>query len=440
MFRYYLKLAVLSIRKNPVLSALMVAAIAVGIGACMTVVTVYYVMSGNPIPERSSSLFYVQLDSWDPYDPYDEETNLPPDQVTYRDATALLDAARARRQVVSYQVGRIVEPEGDDARPFQVSGRATTADFFAMFDVPFLYGGGWDKTADDLGEQVVVLTRAINDRIFGGEDSVGRRVSMNGVSYRVSGVADNWNPVPKFYDETTGAFNDAEEVFLPFRVAIDNELQGWGNTNCWQQVPDGGWSAFINSECIWMQMWVELHGPEEVAAYQAFLDGYVETQKALGRFPRPLNNRLSDVMTHLDNQNVVDDSVHILLVLASLFLIVCLLNTIGLLLAKVLRRTGDISLRRALGASRRAVFSQFIVEAGLIGLFGGLAGIGMTWLGLAGITRLYRGQDFVQKLTQMDWVMLLCAIALAIAAALAAALYPTWRAVRVHPAAQLKAL
>ena len=50
MFHYYLKLAILSIRKNPVLSALMVAAIAIGIGACMTVITVHYVMSGNPIP------------------------------------------------------------------------------------------------------------------------------------------------------------------------------------------------------------------------------------------------------------------------------------------------------------------------------------------------------------------------------------------------------
>ena len=96
MFRYYLKLGLLSIRKNPMLSALMVAAIAVGIGACMTVVTVYYVMSGNPIPQKSHQLFYVQLDNWDPNDPYDEEDNLPPDQVTYRDATALLEAGRAR--------------------------------------------------------------------------------------------------------------------------------------------------------------------------------------------------------------------------------------------------------------------------------------------------------------------------------------------------------
>ena len=440
MFHYYLKLAVLSIRKNPVLSGLMVAAIAIGIGACMTVITVYYVMSGDPIPDRSDQLFYVQIDSWDPNNPFDDERNLPPDQVTYLDGQALMDARNARRQVLSYRVGRVIQPDGDDARPFQVSGRAATADFFTMFDVPFLYGGGWDLASDRAIEQVVVLGRSVNDRVFGGENSVGRRVMMNGDTYRVAGVIDDWNPVPKFYDETTGAFNDVEEVYLPFSVAIDKEISGWGNTNCWQQVPDGGWQSFLNSECIWMQMWVELHGEREVADYMAFLDAYAESQKELGRFPRPINNRLSNVMTHLANQNVVDNSVRILLVLALLFLVVCLLNTVGLLLAKVLRRSGDISLRRALGASRKTVFAQYVVEAGVIGVAGGLAGVVMTWLGLAGVKNLYTGQEFVQKLVQMDWVMILTAVGIAIVSALCAALYPTWRAVRVHPASQLKTL
>lgn len=440
MFRYYVKLGLLSIRKNPILSGLMVAAIAIGIGACMTVVTIYYIMSGDPIPQKSAQLFYVQLDSWDPNYPFDDETNLPPDQVTYLDATTLLESGKARRQVVSYSVQRILQPPGDDARPFDVRGRAATADFFAMFDVPFVYGSGWDVASDDNLEQVVVLGSVVNDRVFGGENSVGRRILMNGDAYRVTGVIADWNPVPKFYDETTGAFNDVEEVYLPFSVAIDRELSSGGNTSCWKPIPDGGWQAFLNSECVWMQMWVELHGEQEVAEYKSFLDAYVDSQKQLGRFPRPLNNRLADVMQYLSDQSVVDDSVRILLVLAVLFLAVCLLNTIGLLLAKVLRRTGDISLRRALGASKKAVFSQYIVEAGLVGLSGGVAGVGMTWLGLSGIKGLYGEDGFVQKLVQMDWVMVLTAVALAIVSALCAALYPTWRAIRVHPASQLKTL
>ncbi len=439
MFPYYLKLGTLSIRKNPILSGLMVAAIAIGIGACMTMVTIHYIMSGDPIPQKSSDLFYVQLDSWDPNEAANEP-NDPPDQVTYLDATALLAAGKARRQVVSFSSGRVIEPPGDDARPFDVDSRSTSRDFFAMFDVPFIYGSGWDKAADDGREYVVVLNRELNDRLFGGTNSVGEQVQMNGDLYRVTGVIDDWFPIPKFYDVTTGAFNDPELLYIPFSTSIALDINNNGNTNCWKPVPDGGQSAFLNSECVWMQMWVELHGAAEHAEYMSFLNAYVEGQKVLGRFPRPVNNRLRNVMEHLEYQEVVDESVRILLVLAILFLVVCLLNTIGLLLAKVLRRSGDIGLRRALGASRRSVFTQYIVEAGLIGLSGGLFGVVLTWLGLQGIRKLYAGLDFIDSLVRMDWVMVLVAVVLAIVSALSAAFYPTWKACAIQPASQLKTL
>ena len=71
---------------------------------------------------------------------------------------------------------------------------------------------------------------------------------------------------------------------------------------------------------------------------------------------------------------------------------------------------------------------------------GGILGIGMTWLGLQGIKILYGEFDFMTRLVQMDWVVIFDAIGLAIVSALAAALYPTWRACAVHPAKQLKAL
>jgi putative ABC transport system permease protein len=441
MIRYYIKLGVLSIRKNPILSALMVAAIAVGISACMTILNINYVMSGNPIPHRSDVVFHVQLDSWDPNQSADDGgLTEPPNQVTYLDGTALLKARKARRQVLSYQSSRVVQPADRELRPFEVNARSTTADFFPMFDAPFLYGRGWDQAADDSREQVVVLGKEVNERMFGGENSVGRTVMMNDDVYRVVGVLDDWPLVPRFYDVTTQAFNETEELFFPFSVSVAKEVGGNGNTNCWKPWDEAGWNAFLNSECVWMQMWVELHGADEKQDYMAFLDAYVESQKAIGRFPRPLNNRLNDVMEWMADQEVVADDVQVLLGLAILFLIVCLLNTIGLLLAKIMRRSGDISLRRALGASRNAIFSQYIIEAGVIGLCGGILGIGLTWLGLRGIEVLYRQYEFVENLVKMDWVMILAAVALAIISALGAALYPTWRACRIQPAAQLKTL
>jgi putative ABC transport system permease protein len=437
MLRYYFKLGALSIRANPALSALMIAAIAIGIGACMTMMTIRYIMSGNPIAEKSDQLFYVQVDNWDPSEPYDEP-NDPPEQLTYLDATALHAAGAATRQVISFKSMRVIEPQGEDAKPSQIETRAATADFFSMFNVPFAYGAGWDKSSDDTQDHVVVLGQAMNQQLFGGADSVGEMITLNGESYRVSGVLDDWSPVPLFYDLNNNPYNEPAQIFLPFSVAIAGEHSSAGNTNCWKPVGDGGTAAFLASECIWIQMWVELHSDAEKQDYQQFLDDYVTEQKSFGRFPRPLNNRLNDVEEWMEYNEVVDEDVGVLFGLAILFLVVCLLNTIGLLLAKVLRRAKDTSLRRALGASKSALFAQYFVEASLIGVGGGLLGIAMTWLGLRGIENLFGDFDFIDKLVRMDWVMMLAAVALAIVSALAAALYPTWRACNVTPATQLR--
>ncbi len=437
MLRYYLKLGVLSIRANPALSALMVAAIAIGIGACMTIVTVRHVMTDNPVAHKNDRLFHVQLDNWNPNDPY-EEPDEPPEQVTYLDSTALLEAGRAFRQVISFKSDRVVQPEGDEIRPFQEEVRATSADFFAMFDVPFRYGSGWDAEADRGEERVTVLSSPMNDRLFGGEDSTGRMLRMNDELYRVVGVLDDWNPVPTFFDLNNNPFDGPEQIYAPFSVAVTGEWGSSGNNSCWKPPEEGGYAGYLASECIWIQMWVELQDEDEKAAYAQFLDDYVMEQKELGRFPRELNNRLSTPEEWMINREVVDDTVSVLLSLAVLFLIVCLLNTIGLLLAKVIRRSNDISLRRALGASKAELFRQYIIEAGMIGVAGGVAGIGMTWLGLRGIENVFADYDFIGNLVKMDWAMVGLAVALAFVAALCAALYPTWRACSVSPASTLR--
>ena len=434
MFSYYLKLGWLSIKRNPLLSTLMVAAIAIGIGASMTIITVNYVMSSNPIPQKSDVLFYVQLDIGDTT-PRDEGDELV-DQLTFLDAMALMKARKAYRQIASNKSGLVLEPPGDDERPFSVETRNTFADFFPMFDLRFLYGSGWDDAADQNLERVAVLSKEINERVFGGEDSVGRSVRLNGMDFRVVGVMDEFLPVPKFYDVTNGAFDEAEEIFIPFNVAVEYELPRNGNTNCFK-MPDGdGFEAFLNSECVWIQFWAELRNDTEKQDYMDFLNAYVEQQKELGRFPRPINNRLSDVMEWMEDQEVVEDDAQVMLGLSLLFLLVCLLNTIGLLLAKFLGKSTDNSLRRALGASKSSLFVQHMIESGLIGLGGGLFGLALAWLGLRGIEMLF-GEN-VENLVGMDWVMVMTGIGLAILSALLAGLYPTWRACSIAPASQLK--
>lgn len=436
LIRYNFKLSLRNIRRNPVLSALMVAAIGVGIGASMSMVTVNYRFSANPIPQRSDVLYYVRLDSWSADFPF-ANGQRPPPQLTYLDAKGLLDNGHGFRQVMMSRASLAVEPEDDSERPYFVDVRATTANFFSMFGVPFRYGTGWSAEADAAAEQVVVLKSTLNERLFGGEDSVGRTVRLSGRDYRVVGVLDEWRPASKFYDLTSGIISDTEDAYLPWQLIIANELPRSGNTNCWKPVEGDGLKALLASECIWIQFWAELDSAEQRARYQSFLDSYVSEQKELGRFPRPLDNRATPVMEWLQESGTVPTEAKVLLGLSFIFLIVCLLNTIGLLLAKFLGKANEIGVRRALGASRRTLFQQYLLEASVIGVAGGLLGILLTWLGLKGIDGQF--DDDLSAFLVLDWNMAFLAVALAIVASLVTAIYPTWRACNVQPAAHLSA-
>ena len=89
-----------------------------------------------------------------------------------------------------------------------------------------------------------------------------------------------------------------------------------------------------------------------------------------------------DLMQWLDYNQIVPSDVKMQTILAFAFLAICLMNTVGLLLAKFLRRSGEIGLRRAVGASRTDVFAQCLAEAGVIGFLGGVSGWVLTLLGL----------------------------------------------------------
>jgi putative ABC transport system permease protein len=437
MFNYYLRLALKSIRRNPVMSVLMVLALGLGIGAFMTTYTVYHLMSGDPIPHKSAVLYAVQLDNWDPNDPPTESARDVEPQITFRDAEFLMhNPTPATNQAAMYRTGVTVEPESEDKPPFDARTRATYHSFFAMFDVPFLYGKPWNMAADDARERIVVLSRKMNDDLFEGENSVGRTVELNDTLFQVVGVLDDWKPTPRFYQvDGGGIFGDPEDFYVPLSVGQDLLLLPRGNVNCWQPPDGAGVEAFLRSECVWIQFWAELSDADEAAEYKEYLDNFVRSQKETGRFPRPLNTFISPVMDWMAINEVVSTDNRVLVRVAFLFLLVCVLNTVALLLAKFLGKGPEVALRRAMGASMNAVFTQNLVEVCAIGVMGGIAGSGLAWLGLQLIDKLYRGY---QNLVHLDITMLVMAVAVAVLSSIIAGIYPVWRVARLAPAGYLK--
>src|SRR5436190_4172463 len=195
----------------------MVLAIALGIGATMTCFTVLYAMSGDPIPQKSSQLYAVQIDNWGPKSHKGRDGTEhpdPADQLAYKDAVALMAARQAMRQAAMHGTGGAITPENPDVKPFQQGGRATFADFFAMFDVPFKYGKGWTAAEDEARAPVVVLSKKLNEKVFGDVDSVGKTLDLDGRQFRVIGVLDAWEPKIRFYDVTTGGFNEPDGYYI----------------------------------------------------------------------------------------------------------------------------------------------------------------------------------------------------------------------------------
>ncbi|MGY1408223.1 MULTISPECIES: ABC transporter permease [unclassified Luteimonas] len=431
MFSYYFTLALRSFRRNRVLTALMVLAIALGIGACMTTLTVFRVLSGDPIPGKSGQLHYVQLDpeGMQGYTPGGE----PNEQVTRTDAETLLREKRGDRQAMMTGGGVSVTPDRADLTPFLSDARYASTDFFPMFQVPFLHGNGWSQADDESRARVVVISSDLNERVFGSANSVGKHLRLDQTDFTVIGVIDDWRPTPRFYDLNSDRYGELEDVFLPFSTSRDLEMGRNGNMNCWGD--SRGDSTALNVPCAWIQYWVELGSDDKRKAYHDYLTSYSEQQRTAGRYERPTNVRLRSVMEWLDFNRVVPNDVVLQLWLGFGFLLVCLLNTVGLLLAKFLRRSSEIGVRRALGASRAEIFKQCLVEAGTIGLAGGVLGLGLALLGLWAVRQQ---PDSYAELAHLDLGMLLTTFLLAIVASLFAGVLPAWRAMQITPALQLK--
>ena len=436
MFAYYLELALRSLRRSPGLTVLMVLAIGFGVASSMTTWSVFRAVSGDPIPWKSSKLFVPQIDMWGPNGR--GEDGEPPDAMDYTDAVALMRDHRATLQSAMYQISPSIVPADTGKHPINVGGHAVYSEFFPMLDVPFLYGNGWSASDDANRAAVVVISSKLNQKLFGGVDSVGKTVNVEGKDYRVVGVMNDWNPQPRFFDVVnSGGFSTGvEDVFLPFTRAISVDMNNSGNTNCSEVPTESGFAGLQKSSCVWIAFMAELDDAAAVKAYRQYLDGYAREQQQSGRFTWAPNNRLRNVPAWLDSQHVVPSDTKVSLLVALGLLLACLVNTAGLLLAKFLRRSGEIGVRRALGAPRAAIYAQFLIEAAMIGLTGGVLGLLLTGVGVASVSWVLPRD--IASLARVDLPLLMLTLLVSVVATTLAGLYPTFRASRVQPAWQLK--
>ncbi|MET4569268.1 ABC transporter permease [Rhodanobacter soli] len=298
MWGYYVALALRSSGRSKALTALVIVLLAFGVAACMVSYAVFRATTSDPLPAKSARLYVPQVDNFGPSHIWQNE---PPPTLSYVDAMALWQSHKASRQTLLYPATWQVESDDGSTPTMSMSGDAVTADFFAMFDVPFRFGGGWTANDDVQRATVVVISRRLNDKLFGGQNSVGQAIRLDGHIFRIAGVLEDWNPKPRFFDlgtsDNTG-FDDAGDIYIPFTRGIAMQKDSTTYSGCPTEsgvYDTSRWDARLTSECAWIDAWVELATSADADRYREYLRHYAGEQQRLGRFSWAPNIRLRNL-------------------------------------------------------------------------------------------------------------------------------------------------
>lgn len=451
MFTYNLKLAITSLQDRWQLTGLMILAIAIGIGILITIETIAYNQTKPPLANKANRLVLVQLDHRDlNADPITELRRRP--DLTYKDAMNIVGGDfSAVNHTIAWPSNNILSFNNREANPIQSDSLATNRHFFKMFDYEFVYGGPWQSNDDSSGSPVIVLNEDANDRLFGGENSVGKQLNIDGVSTTVVGVTKQVLDSRRYH---LGDFfpSQPNAAFIPSNFALNNNLNRWVYMQCHAQDVKNR-RSFINdnvdglknSECGFIKVWAELSSPQQKETYQREINQYVDQEYALGRFQRGEANYVVSLIEVNKYWTDFFNGKDQLRLIAPLFFVICILNAVGLLLAKFTRQKFEISLRRALGASKRVLIMQFLLEILLVGLVGGLVGIILSFFGLQFMMwqQLYAvdfevSADVIASNFALDWRMMGQAMLTALLSSIVMGLYPILRTINISPAPQLK--
>lgn len=444
MLGYDLELALRGLRRFPRSTALVVVTTALGIAACMTTLTLLHVLSADPLPGRSQHLYLAWVDTVLVRPQKIAACALNGlscgvnfDRIKLADAEVLLSAHRAERQaVVAAMIANEVAGNGLHAEN-QQSLLATSSDFIPMMGVRLRYGRDWTPAEDKARTPVAVIDVQLARKLFGSADAVGQSVRLDKTLFRVIGVMQRFEPEPHFYALDEGTYNTWENMYVPYAAALDAGLQPDNSDACDSSYkpPSGGLSA-DPAHCASLSLWVQLDTPRQVAAYRSFLQNRVDQQaKVLASFGKAATYKLTSVSQWLRQNHVVPDSVRLNVWLAASFLVLCMLNVTGLLSARFLHRSGEIGIRRALGAPRHSVFAQHILEAALVCLVGGALAVPLTLLGLWILRR--QSNDFA-GLAHLDTGMLGALVLMSVLVGVLVGMLPAWRAAIIEPGLQVK--
>ncbi len=200
--------------------------------------------------------------------------------------------------------------------------------------------------------RVVVLGQTVVDNLFAGQNPVGQSIQVNGDAFQVIGVTS-----PK---GSNGA-QDQDDIALAPLTAVEDTLTGFGNRSARSPCRPGRGDSSTQPG---NEVTSILDARHHVAA-TGTPDFRVINQGSL----LATSSQTSDVFTTL------------LGAVAAISLLVAGIGVMNIMLVTVTERTREIGIRKAIGARKSDILTQFLVEAVLVSVFGGVLGVGVGVLG-----------------------------------------------------------
>ncbi|TMP33646.1 ABC transporter permease [Pseudoalteromonas rubra] len=447
------QLAWRGLKQKRKLTLLMVINLAIGITLLLTMGTIVTRSGHSPIDERADRIYHVSLNFMDPDYENRSPFSVPP--LTYQDAQSLYaDWANHNsvRLSLNYTTSFVIDLPDRSVRPVTAEASAADARYFDLLQVPFIYGEPWRADMDNTA--VIVLDKKANDLLFGGENSIGQQVVINNRQLEVVGVMDMSAYLRRFQNmRFRGRVNDMAVIPLGYAHANNIARTGYMPCRTKDEVLRSRYrrddvQGLKGAECGYLHAWAEFDSQnleQNHAELTLWLRNYAEQQVTQGRFGHAEPFYLSKLATLNDrmSDNLYWEQIY--LKFAYLLFAICLINTIGILLAKNQSRAKLVSLYRALGANKLYILKIQLLELSMLSGAAIALGLLLAQFGLVAMFHLALYQadyladaEQVRRMYSMDIPFALQAAMGIFIAIFTAGLYPIIKASHTAPAAQLR--
>jgi putative ABC transport system permease protein len=305
-----------------------------------------------------------------------------------------------------------------NGQKIQSSLKRTDGEFWQILQFTFLEGGPYSQ--QDLHEArfAAVINKTTRQKFFGGEPAVGRTIELDGQRFHIVGVVE---------DVSEFRFVPFADIWVPYTTtktdAYKDQLMG-GGFNALALAADRSALRHIRDEFNSRLQRVEFDDPKQ---YDTMVAPFGTKFEGLAR-NSPFTSRRDPTSQAWKLQLLMA-------FLAVLFLLLPTVNLININISRIIERASEIGVRKAFGASSRALVGQFIVENVLLTVAGGLIGFALSALVLRAFNQsgMIRYAQFGVNLRVFFY-----GLTLALVFGLLSGVYPAWRMSRLHAVDALK--